>query len=267
MTERLSDGKLPVVILCGGKGTRLKEKTEDIPKPLIEIGIKPILWHIMKIYHHHKFNNFVLCLGYMGIKIKEFFIKKQEWEENDFILDINNNSKKIECYYQHNVNWTIKFSDTGEDTNTGGRVKKIEKYIDNDNFFLTYGDGLANININELLDYHIKKGKILTITCVRPRSQFGILKINSENFIEAIQEKPVMTDWVNGGFFVCNKKIFDYLDDNCILEREPMETLVKEGQVAAYKHEGFWQCMDTYKDKQLLDGLWNSDNPPWKLWK
>lgn len=231
------------VILCGGEGTRLRELTESIPKPLVEIGGKPILWHIMKIYSYYGFNDFILCLGYKGNLIEEYFKKNKE------------------------ENWNIIFADTGLKTNTGGRIKKIEKYIDDEIFLANYGDGLADINLNKLLSFHKRMNKIATITCVNPVSQFGIIKINDSNLITAFKEKPLLNQWINGGFFVFNKKIFDYLTGDDILEKRPFETLAKERQIVAYKFSGFWDCMDTFKDMQLLNELWQKENAPWKVWR
>ena len=258
---------MKVVILCGGRGTRLREKTEYIPKPLVEIGGKPILWHIMKYYSFWGFNDFILCLGYLGNEIKEYFMKHEEWEDSDFTLRLSSEGREVETHSKSSDNWNITFADTGLDTNTGGRIRKIEKYVKEPHLFVTYGDGLSNINLIELLNYHKKHGIIATITCVRPISQFGIVDINSEEIITRYREKPRMVQWVSGGFFVFNKEIFSYLGENDILEREPFEQLAKESNMCAYKFEGFWKCMDTYKDTQMLEELWNAGRAPWKVWE
>lgn len=229
---------MKVVILCGGKGNRLRERTEYLPKPLIEIGGKPVLWHVMKIYASQGFNDFVLCLGYRGDKIKEYFRRCSRWN--------------------------IVFAETGEDTNTGGRIKSIEKHIDSNNFFITYADGLANIDINKLLDFHYSHGKIASITVVNPRAGFGILKLNNENLVTEFEEKPLLNQWINGGFFVFNQSFFKYLTKDSILERQPLECLAKERQLVAYKHTGFWRCMDTYKDNLELNQLWQAGQAGWK---
>ena len=234
---------MKVVILCGGKGERLREHTEAIPKPLIEIGNKPILWHIMKIYSHYGFNDFVLCLGYKAEKIEEYFK--------------NNNKEK----------WNIEFADTGLETNTGGRIKKIEKYIKDENFFATYGDGLSDINIKELFDFHKKMKKTATMTCIALRSNFGIVDIDGNNLISGFKEKPFMNMWINGGFFVFKRKIFDYLDEDSILEGKPMENLAKNNQLAAYKYKGFWECMDTYKDTRMLNQMHDNNQAKWMVWQ
>ncbi len=232
---------MQVVILCGGKGERLREHTEVIPKPLVEIGDKPILWHIMKIYSYHGFNDFILCLGYKGEKIKEYFSQNKE-------------------------NWNIEFVDTGLDTNTGGRIKKIEKYIKTDDFLATYADGLSDINIKELVDHHKRKGKIAIMTCVSLRSNFGIVNIDDEDIVQGFKEKPFTDMWINAGFFVFNKKIFNYLEENSILERNPMEQLAKDGELVAFKHEGFWEGMDTYKDTRMLNEAFNKGKAKWVVW-
>jgi len=232
---------MKVVILCGGKGTRLKEYTEDIPKPLIEIGGKPILWHIMKIYTHYGFNDFILCLGYKGKLIEKYFK--------------NNNHE----------NWNIEFVDTGEKSNKGQRIKKIEPYIKEDNFFVAYGDDVADINIKKTLEYHKEKGKIITLTAVNPESQFGIMEINNNDEITKFKEKPKLDHWINGGFFIFNKRIFNYINDDYDLEKETFNNLVKEKQICAFKHMGFWKCMNTFKDTIELNELWKKNKAPWKV--
>ena len=232
---------MQTVILCGGKGTRLREITENIPKPLVEIGGRPIIWHLMKIYSNYGFNEFILCLGYKGDIIKEYFKDGKEWD--------------------------ITFVDTGQETNTGGRIKKIEKYIKGDTFFANYADGLANINLKELLEYHKSKKKAATLTTVNPLSQFGIIEVDNDGAILKFKEKPLLNQWINGGFFVFNKEIFNYLDENSVLEKRPFEKLADKRQITAYKFNGFWMCMDTFKDTQTLNELWAKENPPWKIWK
>ena len=231
-----------VVILCGGKGERLREHTEVIPKPLIEIGGKPILWHIMKIYSYHGYNDFILCLGYKGEKIKDYFNQ--------------NNSE----------NWNIEFVDTGLDTNTGGRIKKIEKYIKTKDFMATYADAVSDINIKEVVDQHKKQGKIATMTCVKLRSNFGIVDIDNDDAVVGFKEKPFVDMWINAGFFVFNKKIFNYLKENSVLEGGPMEQLAKDKQLAAYKYNGFWEGMDTYKDTRMLNEMYDKGNAQWIVW-
>lgn len=236
---------MKVVILCGGKGTRLREETEYRPKPMVVVGDKPILWHIMKLYSHYGFNDFVLCLGYKGEMIEDYFDKN-----------------KI-------PGWNIVCVKTGLESQTGSRIAKIKEYLGKDeNFFLTYGDGVANININKLLNFHKEKNKTVTLTGVKPFSPFGILEIQSD-LVKSFKEKPKTDSWVNGGFFVCNKKVFDYLslDDNCIFEQKPLQALAAKGELAAYCHDDFWQCMDTFKDLKGLSYLYDKGERRWMVWE
>lgn len=258
---------MKAVILCGGMGTRLREETEYRPKPMVDIGGKPILWHIMKIYSHYGFNEFILCLGYKAEIIKEYFLN-YDMMNSDFTLEIGR-EKGIQF---HNTlsehKWKVTLVDTGEKTMTGARVKRIQRYIDTDSFFLTYGDGVADVNIGELLNFHKNHGKIATVTGVNPVSRYGELIVEG-NRVTYFGEKPQLKEsWINGGFFVFNQKIFDYLDDDesCVLEKIPLENLAKEGQLSMYKHAGYWQCMDTYRDREMLNKEWESGNPPWKVW-
>jgi glucose-1-phosphate cytidylyltransferase len=258
---------MKVVILCGGMGTRLREETEYRPKPMIEIGGRPILWHIMKIYAHYGFNEFVLCLGYKGWMIKEYFLN-YAMMHGDFTLEVG---KKNDIQFHNNQSeegWKVTLADTGLNAMTGSRVKKIEKYIDDDTFMLTYGDGVANVNIPNLLDYHRKHGKIGTVTGVSPPSRFGELSVVGR-YVVGFTEKPQSVGFINGGFFVFDKRIFNYLsdDENCILEREPMERLASDKEMVVYEHNGFWQCMDTYRDYQYLNGIWEKGEVPWRIWE
>lgn len=260
---------MKAVILCGGMGTRLKEETEFRPKPLVLIGNKPILWHIMKIYSHYGVNDFVLCLGYKGELIKEYFINYNLFS-NNATLNLKTHEKIIHSDEENgsNEDWRITFVDTGQETQTGGRVARIKKYLGNDeDFFLTYGDGVSNIDINELYKLHKSNKKALTVTSIRPNLPFGLLK-EENGEVNSFKEKPQIDNFVNGGFFVCNQKIFNYLstEENCILETDVMNKLVNDRQVTMYKHHGFWQNMDTYKDVMLLNKLWK-ENPEWKIWK
>lgn len=259
--------KLEVVILCGGMGTRLKEETEFKPKPLVNIGGKPILWHIMKIYSHYGFNDFVLCLGYKGDMIRRYFLE-YESQMHDFTLNLKNRS--IKSYDAETLpDWNITFAETGLKSETGSRIKKIEKYISGDRFFLTYGDGVSNVNIAELLEFHKAHGKIGTVTTVRPSTRFGNLTINENNTVTDFSKKTLMHEgWIDGGFFVFNKEIFNYVSESedCMLEGKPLDDLVKNNQFMAFKHNGFWQCMDTYRDHVYLNEVYNSGNVPWKLW-
>jgi len=259
---------IKVVILCGGLGTRLREETEFRPKPMVEIGVKPILWHIMKIYAYYGFKDFILCLGYKGEMIREYFYNYQILN-NDFTIELSNNSHiKIHSGDQEE-GWRVTLADTGETAMTGSRIKRIEKYITGDEFMVTYGDGVANIDIRKLLKFHKSHRKIGTVTGVHPSSRFGELIVDKNRVIE-FSEKPQTKDsLINGGFFVFNRKIFSYLNaaDNCVLEKEPLENLSSDRELMVYIHDGFWQCMDTYRDLELLNNLWRSNRAPWKIWK
>lgn len=233
---------MKVVILCGGKGERLIEHTETIPKPLVEIGGKPIVWHIMKLYSHYGYNDFVLCLGYKGKMIIDFF-KEHE-----------------------NKNWNMEFVDTGAETNTGGRIKKIEHRIDTEDFLVTYADGVSDINIKETIEFHKNHGKAATMTCVNLRSNFGIVGIGKDKLVTGFNEKPFMDMWINAGFFVFNKKVFNYLDENSVLEQEPMKKLAADSELVAYNYEGFWECMDTYKDTRILNEMYDNEEAKWMVW-
>lgn len=254
---------MKVVIFCGGMGTRLMEETEFKPKPMVDIGHAPILWHIMKMYSHHGFNDFVLCLGYKGHAIKKYFLNYNEMT-NDFTTRLDTRTVKIEGKPE---NWNVTCVDTGPDTLTGGRLKRVEKYIDGDSFLATYGDGVADININKLVAHHVMKNKIATVTAINPVSRFGEINIADDGEITSFQEKPISNAWINGGFFVFKRDIFDYIDgDHIMLEQEPMRKLVERKQLTAFKHRGFWHCMDTYRDFQFLNKLWNEGKAPWKVW-
>ena len=259
---------MKVAILCGGKGTRLQEKTTEIPKPLVEIGGRPILWHIMKIYSHFGFNDFVILLGYKGEKIKEYFVDGDLWRRQNFSLSMSPGCKpKLEYLYQGSEEWRITFVDTGQETNTGGRIKRAEPYIDDETFMVTYGDGVADIDLAALLRCHRMHGKTATLTAVCPQSQFGIVQLDDDGVVREFVEKPPMKEWVNGGFFVFDREIFRYLDEDSVLEQSPLRGLAEEGEIVAYRHSGFWNCMDTYKDAVVLDNLWATKQARWKLWR
>lgn len=258
---------MQVVILCGGKGTRLREETEYRPKPMVSIGGRPILWHIMKTYAHYGYKDFVLCLGYKGEMIKEYFLY-YEAMNNDFTINLGNR-KKIQLHNNHDEHdWNVTLVNTGEETMTGARVKRIERYVEGDTFMLTYGDGVADINIGSLVKYHGLHDKIGTMTGVCLSSRFG--EISTENnLVTRFNEKPKsMNGLLNGGYFVYNTEFFDYLssDPDCVLENDPLESLVKDSQLMVYPHKGFWQCMDTYREFELLNALWESNQAPWKVW-
>ena len=256
---------MKAVILCGGLGTRLREETEFRPKPMVPVGGMPILWHIMKTYAHYGVKDFVLCLGYKGDMIKQFFLD-QELAGKDFTISLKTGKKDIGAG-NGIEDWNVTLADTGPITMTGGRIKRIQKFMPDDEFFLTYGDGLADVNIDTLLAHHRKTGKIGTLTGVSLPSRFGMLKTEGDMITEFV-EKPVMDDYINGGFTVFKKDLFDYLDEDesCVLETKPLFTLAKKGELAIYKHHGFWYCMDTYRDFTELNKIWDSGKAPWKVW-
>jgi glucose-1-phosphate cytidylyltransferase len=257
---------MKVVILCGGHGTRLREETEYKPKPMVEIGSHPILWHIMKIYSAYGFNEFVLCLGYKGEIIKDYFYHYKT-RNNDFTIEIK--SGNIDIHESNSDReWKVTLADTGISAMTGARIKRIEKYITGNRFLVTYGDGVTDLNIKNLIEFHKAHGKIGSVTGVFPPSRYGELNIEQDHVV-AFNEKP--SDHkasINGGYFVFNREFFDYLsdDDACILEREPLTKLTYNKQLKVYAHTGFWQCMDTYRDFNYLTELWRSGKAPWKVW-
>lgn len=258
---------MKVVILCGGQGMRLREETEYRPKPLLEIGGRPILWHIMKIYAQAGFRDFVLCLGYRGQMIKEYFLN-YEAMNNDFTVCLGR-QQRIAYHNAHaEQDFNVTMADTGLETMTGGRVGIVKKYIDDDNFMVTYGDGVADLDLRAVFDFHMSHGRVATVTSVRPTSRFGILDLSDKGEVRGFVEKPQLDGWANAGFLVFNRRIFDYLSgENCILEREPLERLAREGELMAYRHEGFFYAMDTYREYLYLNDLWTSGRAPWRIWK
>lgn len=256
---------MKVVILAGGYGTRISEESSLKPKPMIEVGERPILWHIMKIYSSYGFNDFIICLGYKGYCIKEYFAH-YFLHEADVTFDFRDNDRMI---HHHSAEpWRVTLVNTGRDSMTGGRVKRVRQYLDNEPFLLTYGDGVGDVNIAELVRYHKEQGKLATVTSTQPVGRFGALELDERNRVRGFQEKPKGDNsWVNAGFFVMQPEVLDFIDgDNTVLEREPLENLAKEGQLVTYKHCGFWQPMDTLRDKMHLEELWKSGAPPWKIW-
>lgn len=255
---------IPAVILCGGLGTRLREETEFKPKPMVEIGGKPVLWHIMKTYAYYGFRRFILCLGYKGDLIKDYFLN-YEAMSNDFTIHLGQENKLA---YQSNhpeEDFDVTVVDTGLKTMTGGRIKRIERFIDSDTFMVTYGDGLANVDIGALVAFHYQHGKLATLTATRPPSRYGILEMAADGQVQRFREK-VQAEWINGGFLVFNRRVFDYLDSDCVLEREPLEHLAADGQLMAFQHKGFWIGMDTYREYEMLNQMWDSREAPWKVW-
>lgn len=253
---------VPVVILCGGEGTRLREATEQMPKPLVEIGNDPILLHIMRMYARQGFTNFILCLGYRGVMIKEAFLQ-YELRRRDMHLDLRSGAQTF-VGPDTGMDWKITFAETGAKTQTGGRVARIAPYIKGDRFMLTYGDGLSDIDLQKALAFHQSHDRIGTVTGVQPSSQFGILGVDGDD-VTAFAEKPKSTALINGGFFIFEKKFFDYLspDEGCVLEAKPLENLAKDGQLKVFEHRGFWRCMDTFKDYRELNEAYSEGNTPW----
>lgn len=253
---------MKAVILAGGFGTRLSEETSLRPKPMVEIGGMPILWHVMKIYSSHGINEFVICLGYKGYMIKEFFAN-YFLHQNDVTIDLENDS--MEVLNRNAEPWKITLVDTGAMSMTGGRVKRVQQYID-DTFLLTYGDGVCDADITEVIAFHKQHGKKATVTTVRPSARFGGLHFDGKRVVDFTEKPQQGEGWINGGYFVMEPSVFDYIEgDSTILERDPLESLARDGELMAYKHEGFWQCMDTLREKELLEDMW-AKNPKWKVW-
>jgi glucose-1-phosphate cytidylyltransferase len=257
---------MKTIILAGGFGTRLSEYTDLKPKPMVEIGGQPILWHIMNIYAHYGYKDFVIALGYKGEVIKEYFLNYYSLK-SDFTVDLANG--KARYLQKKTVDWEVALIDTGLNTMTGGRVKRLKEYIGNETFMLTYGDGVANINIRKLVEFHKNHGKMATITAVHPAARFGELIISKEQNVLSFKEKPQITQgWINGGFFVLEPEFFDLIEgDSTVLEEEPLERAAGAGELKAYLHDNFWQCMDTVRDSNVLEEMWRSGKAHWKVWK
>lgn len=256
---------MKVLLLAGGFGTRLSEETNLIPKPMVEIGGKPILWHIMKIYASYGYNDFVILLGYKGHIIKEYFLN-YFYQQTDVRIDLETN--KVEVLRRKGENWKVTLLDTGLNTMTGGRLKRAKDYVGNEPFMFTYGDGVGKIDIKKLAEFHKSKGKLVTMTSVQPEGRYGALDITSEGLVTSFKEKPKGDgNYINGGFFVCEPEALDYIEgDHQMFEREPLEKICEDKQLVTYKHNDFWQCMDTMRDKRMLEELWDTD-PKWKTWK
>jgi glucose-1-phosphate cytidylyltransferase len=254
---------MKVIILAGGFGTRLSEYTGNIPKPMVSVGGRPILWHIMKTYAHFNHKDFYLALGYKSEVIKEYFLNYHSLNA-DFTVDLKDGG--VKPYQVDNVDWRVTLVDTGLDTMTGGRIKRLKAFIGNEPFMLTYGDGVGDINIDNLLKFHKSHGKMVTLTSVRPSARFGDLEFEGDQ-ISSFQEKPQLHEgWINGGFFICQPEVFDFIDDDSqMFEREPLERIVKAGELMAYKHYDFWHCMDTKRDHDFLESLWAQEEAPWKI--
>lgn len=258
---------MKVVIFAGGLGTRLAEETDLKPKPMVEIGGQPILWHIMKLYAAQGFNDFIICLGYKGYVIKEYFIN-YFYHNSDVTIDLSKN--QIEVHDSKAESFKVTLVDTGLETKTAGRLKRVQKYIDTDQFMLTYGDGLSDVNLNELIAFHQQHGKLATVTAVQPEGRFGGMEISDAGNVDAFKEKPTGDGhWINGGFFVLNTAIFDELPeelDKIMWEELPMDRLTEKNELVAYRHHGFWRCMDALRDKVILEELWNTNQAKWKNW-
>ena len=255
---------MKVALLAGGFGTRLAEETDHVPKPMVEIGGKPMLWHIMSTYAHYGHNDFLVACGYKGEIIKEYF-HNFFIHNNDYIVNLQDGDTKL--LNSGSIDWRVGVIDTGQNTMTGGRLLRLRRFLEGERFMITYGDGLGSIDIQALLDFHESHGRLATVTAVRPPSRFGALQIEGDT-VKQFSEKPqVQEGWINGGYFIFEPEIFDYIsDDSTILEREPMERLAAEDQLLAFRHEGFWQPMDTLREKRLLESLWQSNEAPWKVW-
>jgi glucose-1-phosphate cytidylyltransferase len=255
---------MKVGILAGGLGARLAEETETKPKPMVEIGGYPIMWHIMKHYNHYGFNNFVIALGYKGEYIKKYFLDYCRLSCN---LTINIKSGDVMKHNGADTEWVVDLIDTGRNTQTGGRIKRLAPYMGNETFMLTWGDGVSDINLHELFQFHKSHGKLATLTAVRPPARFGHIALNGDQIVEFSEKVQTKEGWINGAFFVLEPGVFDYIDgDLTQWEKEPLENLARDGELMAYRHNSFWQCMDNLRDKRRLDELWQQKNPPWKTW-
>jgi len=262
----MEHANIPVVILAGGLGTRLREETEYRPKPMVEIGSHPILWHIMKTYSSYGYNDFYICSGYKKELIQDYFLNFNA-RNASFSLKLNEPGS-ITYHHKNNFEpWNVTVIDTGELTNTGGRIWQLREQIANKRFFCTYGDGLSDVNINDLLQHHIKKNAVATLTAVKPQGRFGILEISEDGDVKKFSEKPESDTWINGGYFVFEPEIFNELNSDSVLEHKPLENLAKNNSLAAFKHNGFWQPMDTFREFKSLNNLWAENKAPWKVWK
>lgn len=259
---------MKTMILCGGTGTRLREETEHRPKPMVEVGGRPIIWHIMRLYAFHGFKEFILCLGYRGDMIKEYFL---DFTARNSDFTVKTGKKKSIIYHEacEEQDLMITLANTGVESLTGTRIKLAAKYLDNDDIFMmTYGDGLSDVNLAELVSFHRSHGKLATLTTVRPASRFALMKVDEQNSVSEFKEKPIGSTWSSAGFMVLSKKALDYIpDENCMFEKEPLERLAKDGQLAAYKHDGFFFPMDTYRDYAALNQMWKSRKAPWAVWE
>lgn len=256
---------MKAILLAGGLGTRLREETEFRPKPMVEIGGRPVLWHIMKNLSAQGIDDFVIATGYKSNMIKEYFLNYEAWN-NDFTIELGKQNS-VRFHGEHDeASWRVTIVDTGEQTMTGGRVWKAAQYLEDETFLVTYGDGLANIDVRALYSAHRDSGTLATVSTVRPSSRFGVMDVDEDGIVHHFREKPVLDGWVNIGFFLMEPGILDYLDQDSVLEEQPLANLAKAGQLSAYRHSGFWQPMDTYRESVALNSLWDSGNAPWKIW-
>jgi len=253
-----------VVLLAGGLGTRLREETEYRPKPMVEIGGHPIIWHIMKNLSHFGMKDFVIAAGYRGEVIKDYFLNFRS-RSQDFTVSLSTGDVAYHAVQHDDMEWTVTVADTGKDTMTGGRVKRAARYTEG-RFMVTYGDGLADVNVDQLLAFHESHGRLATVTTTRPSTRFGVLDLGPDGVVERFREKPQADGHVNAGFFVFEPEVLEYLDDECVLEREPLERLAADRQLVAYEHTGFWQPMDTYREFQMLNEMWDAGDAPWRVW-
>lgn len=261
----MTDDKIPVVLLAGGLGTRLAEETEVRPKPMVEIGGRPILWHIMKHYAHYGFNEFLVALGYKGEVIKRFFL---DYHRLSHSLTVRLATGEVQTHGCEAEDWIVHLIDTGLHTNTGGRIKRLQPWLQSGTFMVTYGDGVSNVDLRDLLRFHRAHGKLVTVTAVRPPARFGGLTFDGDSVVRFTEKPQIGEGWINGGFLVCEPGIFNYLEgDQTSFEAHLLEQLASDGQIMAYKHDAFWQCMDTLRDLRILESLWNSGSPPWKVWE
>lgn len=256
---------LKAVLLAGGLGTRMKEETEFRPKPMVEIGGKPVLWHIMKVLAQQGITDFIICAGYKSEFIKNYFANYGV-SNLDFTIKLGDQDSIVYHGSHDELEWTVTVLDTGLETMTGGRIKRAQKFIGDEPFLCTYGDGIADVNVGELLEFHQKHGKFATMTTTQLSSRFGVVDMNEDGTVTQFREKPKVNDWVNIGYFLFNQEVFDYLDENCVLEDAPLRTLAAEQQIGAFRHSGFWQPMDTQREYQILNDIWNKGNAPWKIW-
>lgn len=264
MVHDILGDKMRVVLLAGGLGTRMREETEFRPKPMVLVGGKPVLWHIMKIYSHFQILDFIVCVGYKGEMIKDYFLNYQAIQ-NDFTINLGGEDRKVKYHNAHpESEWQVTVSDTGQDTNTGGRIKLVEKYVENETFLCTYGDGIADVDIEELMAFHRSHGKIATMTVTHPPSRFGIVDTEENGKVKKFFEKPNLSSWINIGYFVFEPEVFNYLSEHSILEQDPLITLAKDNQLMAFEHSGFWQAMDTFREAQILNDMWMREEAPWK---